>query len=89
MSAFQTSRCHRWHLSATRDWQPDIENRRGVRASYLFCRPDAVGLAEIGALIDSGAVRPVIADTMPLADARRAHEQSQTRHTRGKLVLGP
>jgi len=38
-------------------------------------------------LIDAGAVRPVIAQTVPLAEAREAFERGVTGHTRGKVVL--
>jgi len=44
-------------------------------------------LGEIAALIDSGAIRPVIAETIPLARAREAFERGVAGHNRGKLVL--
>jgi NADPH:quinone reductase-like Zn-dependent oxidoreductase len=44
-------------------------------------------LAEIGKLIDSGKVKVVIETILPLAEARRAHELSQSGHARGKIVL--
>lgn len=59
----------------------------GVRAGYLFIGPNAVVLTEIARLIDEGHVRPIIGEVMPLAEARRAHELSQTGHARGKIVL--
>ncbi|WP_431859008.1 NADP-dependent oxidoreductase [Azospirillum sp.] len=60
---------------------------RGVRAGYLFIGPNAAVLTEIAGLIDEGRVRPIIGEVMPLAEARRAHELSQTGHARGKIVL--
>jgi NADPH:quinone reductase-like Zn-dependent oxidoreductase len=36
-----------------------------------------------------GQLRAVVAETMPLRDARRAHEQMQNRAQFGKLVLVP
>jgi NADPH:quinone reductase-like Zn-dependent oxidoreductase len=59
-------------------------NRRGV---FFIVRPDRQQLGEIATLIDSGAVRPVIAQTVPLAKAREAFERGAAGHTRGKLVL--
>ena len=38
-------------------------------------------------IIDSGKLAPVIDRILPLSEARRAHELSQTGHTRGKIVL--
>jgi NADPH:quinone reductase-like Zn-dependent oxidoreductase len=38
-------------------------------------------------IIDSGMLAPVIDCILPLSEARRAHELSQTGHTHGKIVL--
>ena len=38
-------------------------------------------------IIDSGKLAPVIDRILPLSEARRAHELSQTGHTHGKIVL--
>ena len=35
----------------------------------------------------TGAVRPVIAQSVPLAETRKAFERGVAGHTRGKLVL--
>ena len=58
--------------------------RRGV---FFIVHPDREQLGRIAALIDSGAIRPVIAETVPLAKAREAFERGVAGHTRGKLVL--
>ena len=60
---------------------------RGLRGAAILVAPNAKELAEIGALIDAGKVKPVVSEVVPLAEARRAHELSQTGHTRGKIVL--
>jgi NADPH:quinone reductase-like Zn-dependent oxidoreductase len=59
-------------------------SRRGV---FFVVRPDREQLGRIATLIDSGAVRPVIAETIPLAKTRQAFERGVAGHTRGKLVL--
>jgi NADPH:quinone reductase-like Zn-dependent oxidoreductase len=60
-------------------------SRRGV---FFIVRPDREQLGQIATLIDAGAVRPVIAPTVPLAEAREAFERGVVAgHTRGKLVL--
>ena len=59
----------------------------GIRVSTLQVRPDGRQLSEIAALIDAGKIRTTIAAVFPLREAGRAHEQSKTGHTRGKIVL--
>ncbi len=58
-----------------------------VRTAVFMARPDAGQLQEIGALVDSGTVRVPLSETFPLAQAREALAHSETRHTRGKIVL--
>jgi NADPH:quinone reductase-like Zn-dependent oxidoreductase len=58
--------------------------RRGV---FFIVRLDRQQLGQIATLIDFGAVRPVIAQTVPLAEARTAFERGVAGHTRGKSVL--
>jgi NADPH:quinone reductase-like Zn-dependent oxidoreductase len=60
---------------------------RGVRAELLVMSPSSAQLAQIAALVASGDVRVEIAETIPLAEVRRAHALSEAGHTRGKLVL--
>jgi NADPH:quinone reductase-like Zn-dependent oxidoreductase len=60
---------------------------RGVRAELLAMRPKSAQLARIVELVASGDVHVEIAEAMPLADVKRAHELSETGHVRGKLVL--
>src|SRR5919198_2210860 len=58
-------------------------SKRGV---FFMVRPDREQLSQIATLIDAGAVRPVIAQTVPLAEGREAFERGVAGHTRGKLV---
>lgn len=44
-------------------------------------------LQELATLIDRGKLKPIIADIMALAEAREAHQKSESGHTRGKIVL--
>lgn len=59
----------------------------GVRATSILVRPNADQLGQIGKLVEGGQFKPVVSQVFPLADAAKAHEQSETRHTRGKIVL--
>lgn len=58
----------------------------GVRAVQSG-RAAAENLKAIADLIAQGKVRVEVRTTFPLADARKAHEASQTGHGRGRIVL--
>ena len=68
---------------------PDTEkaSRFGVRSAFVWSQPNGKQLAEIAALIDSGHLKVVLDRIVPLSEARRAHELSQSGHARGKIVL--
>ena len=61
--------------------------KRGIRGSSLSAEPNSNELAEIGNLIDEKKIRVIVSQTFPLSEARKAHEQVATGHTRGKIVL--
>ena len=60
---------------------------RNVRATSILVRPNSVQLSEIGGLIQNGIINPIVSYRFPLEQAPLAHEQSQTRRTRGKIVF--
>jgi NADPH:quinone reductase-like Zn-dependent oxidoreductase len=60
---------------------------RGIHGKGLLVRPDAAQLAQIAALLEHGALKPEIDTVYPLRDAALAHDKSETRHLRGRLVL--
>jgi NADPH:quinone reductase-like Zn-dependent oxidoreductase len=66
---------------------PDAAKQHGVRGEGIMVHPDAAQLSQIAALIDAGKLKPSLATTLPLAEAARAHELSQSGHVRGKIVL--
>ena len=59
----------------------------GVRATFVWSQSSSDQLAEIGKLIDSGKLKLTINRILPLSEARRAHELSESGHVRGKIVL--
>ncbi|AKB82348.1 Bifunctional protein: zinc-containing alcohol dehydrogenase [Methanosarcina barkeri 3] len=59
----------------------------GVRAERLMTQANGKELAQIAAIIDENKIRPIITTVLPLADAQKAHEMSESGHTRGKIVL--
>jgi NADPH:quinone reductase-like Zn-dependent oxidoreductase len=62
-------------------------SERGVRAELLVMSPSSEQLSRIADLIAGEQVRVEIADTFPLSEVARAHELSESGHTRGKIVL--
>jgi NADPH:quinone reductase-like Zn-dependent oxidoreductase len=65
----------------------DAATQRGVRAELLIMSPSSEQLARIAELVAAGDVRVEIAETLPLAEVQRAHRLSESRHTRGKIIL--
>jgi len=59
----------------------------GIRGSRLGAHPDAKVLEELTKLIEAGKMTPIVSQTFPLADASKAHQQIETHHTLGKIVL--
>jgi NADPH:quinone reductase-like Zn-dependent oxidoreductase len=60
---------------------------RGVRAELHIGHANADQLARIAESIAAGEVRVELAEVLPLTETRRAHELSESGHTRGKIVL--
>ncbi len=65
----------------------EAARERGVRAELLVSSPNPEQLARIAELVAAGEVHVEIAEVLPLAEVRRAHEQSESGHSRGKIVL--
>jgi NADPH:quinone reductase-like Zn-dependent oxidoreductase len=67
---------------------PEVSAReRGVRAELLITNPDPDELARIAELVAAGEIIVEIAEVLPLHQVGRAHELSETGHTRGKIIL--
>lgn len=91
------------HDTLARSWQvvkpggvvvsvvsPRPENQasqNGARFVWFIVEPSGEQLRQIGALIDTGHIRPIVEQVFPLAEARRAFEAGLTGHRRGKIVL--
>jgi NADPH:quinone reductase-like Zn-dependent oxidoreductase len=58
-----------------------------VRTSVFRADVRSAELARIADLVAGGEVRVEIAEVLPLAEVGRAHELSESRHVRGKLIL--
>ena len=59
----------------------------GVDATFFVVTPDATELAHLAKLVDDGKLRPVLSQTFPLRDGRKAFESATVPHPPGKTVL--
>ncbi|RSS47159.1 NADP-dependent oxidoreductase [Streptomyces sp. WAC08241] len=64
------------------------ENARlGITVTGTQVRANGAQLAELAALVDTGAIRVAVDSVHPLAQARAAHERAAEGHLQGKIVL--
>ena len=59
----------------------------GLRAVFFVVAPNAAELAHLAELVDGGQLRPVLSQTFPLQDGRKAFESAGVPHPPGKTVL--
>ncbi|MDQ1850418.1 NADP-dependent oxidoreductase [Gemmobacter fulvus] len=60
---------------------------RGIRYDFLFMRADGGQLAQLAALIDAGAIRPVIDRIFPFDQTNDAFAYLDTGRAKGKVVV--
>lgn len=60
---------------------------QSVRSAWFVVEPNREQLIQIGDLIDTGQIRPIIETVFPLSQAHQAYEQGARGHTRGKIIL--
>ena len=65
----------------------DEAQRFGVSAARVQCKPNAEQLAAIRDLVEAGKLKAHVATVLPLAEIKQAFELSESRRTRGKIVL--
>lgn len=65
----------------------EAARERGLRAELLVMSPTPEQLARIADLVATDDLRVEIAEALPLTEIQRAHELSESGHTRGKIVL--
>jgi len=61
--------------------------KHGIRGTRLGANPDTKVLEELTKLIEARKMTPIVSQTFPLAGASKAHQQIETHHTLGKIVL--
>lgn len=65
----------------------ELATKYEVRASFCFVQANPDQLAEISNLIDSGNIKVEVDSVFRLEDIAKAHEKSESGHTRGKIVI--
>ncbi|MEY2537081.1 MAG: hypothetical protein QOG67_821 [Verrucomicrobiota bacterium] len=66
--------------------QVELE-KHGIRGQGVSAHPDPAVLDELAKLVEAKKFKPIISQVFPLAEASKAHQQIDTHHTRGKIVL--
>jgi NADPH:quinone reductase-like Zn-dependent oxidoreductase len=66
---------------------PEVAQRAGVRAVYFIVEPDRAQLGELGRLIDTGELRPLVGKAFDLADGTEGFKVKRGGGVRGKAVL--
>lgn len=61
--------------------------RRGVTYSFLFMRASGDQLGELGSLIDSGVIRPVVDRVFPFQSTTDALAYVEKGRAKGKVVI--
>ena len=74
-------------VSITGDPDQAELDKHGIRGTSIMAHPDANVLEELGKLIEAKRIMPIVSQVFPLSEASKAHQQIETRHTRGKIVL--
>lgn len=64
-----------------------LARKRNVNYSFLFVRPDGQQLAEIGELVKSERIRPVVDRVFPFEQAKEALDYLALGHAKGKVVV--
>ena len=63
--------------------------RRDIHKEFVFVAPNSTQLTELAGMVEQGRIKTSLSQVFPfgLEEARRAHELSESSHTRGKMVM--
>ncbi|MDH2435526.1 NADP-dependent oxidoreductase [Pokkaliibacter sp. MBI-7] len=64
-----------------------LAKKRNVNYEFLFVRPDGIQLSEIGKLIESEKIKPVIDKVFPFEETKEALAYLAKGHAKGKVVI--
>jgi NADPH:quinone reductase-like Zn-dependent oxidoreductase len=65
----------------------NLASEYGVRFEWFFMEPDGAMLADLGALIKDGAVKPVIDSVYTMDETAKAYEALKDGHAVGKIGI--
>jgi len=74
-------------ISVAENPSEELAAKFEVRASFCFVQANSEQLSSISNLIDSGKLKVEIDSVYRLEDIVQAHEQSESGHTRGKIII--
>jgi NADPH:quinone reductase-like Zn-dependent oxidoreductase len=74
-------------VTTVADVKEGTAEAHGVRAKRIAHQANGGELAQIAKIIDEKLIKPVVTIVLPLSEARKAQELSESQHTRGKIVL--
>ena len=75
-------------LSTVQPPSEEAAAAHGVRGSFVMAaQTDPVTLTTVAGLVDAGTIKSEVSTVLPLQDVERGHELSESKHTRGKIVL--
>jgi NADPH:quinone reductase-like Zn-dependent oxidoreductase len=66
---------------------PGVAEQHSVQGIFFVVTADREQLDQIAGLVDAGKLKPVLAEVLPLAQAREAFEHGIAGHAPGKIVL--
>jgi NADPH:quinone reductase-like Zn-dependent oxidoreductase len=87
--SFQTLRRGGFLVTTVAPPSKEKAEKFGVRIAMVSVVPSAQQLGEINRLVAAGKLKTHVAVVLPLADVRKAHQFSESRRTRGKIILQP
>ncbi|CAI0888635.1 NADP-dependent oxidoreductase [Serratia quinivorans] len=64
-----------------------LSKKRGLTYTFLFVRPDGDQLSQIGKLVETEQIKPIIDKVFPFAQAKEALGYLAQGHAKGKVVI--
>jgi NADPH:quinone reductase-like Zn-dependent oxidoreductase len=64
-----------------------VAGQMGIRAMHIVMKREAADLTELARLVETGAVKPRVAQSMSLSQAKEAQELSENGRMHGKVIL--
>ncbi|MNF00816.1 hypothetical protein D3C80_1997040 [compost metagenome] len=64
-----------------------LSKKRGLIYTFLFVRPEGDQLSQIGKLVETEQIKPVIDKVFPFAQTKEALAYLAQGHAKGKVVI--